>query len=140
MMTKRLLVVLAALSLLLGGVACSENARDDAAEVAEDAADSVEDTARDAADKVEDIVNDRSVDIDDFSYSPARQKITVGTEVTWVNDGEVDHTVTSDDDAFASEQIASDEEFSHRFTQKGEYEYHCENHPDQMKGSVVVSG
>jgi plastocyanin len=139
---KRVFVVLAALLVVVGGVGCS---KDEASDVAGDTADAVEsaaadaaDAAGDAADRAEDVVNDRNVEIDDFYFEPKTRTVKVGTEVTWVSDGDAAHTVTSDTDAFDSDQIESDEEFSFRFTQKGTYAYHCENHPDQMKGKVVV--
>ena len=138
---KRVSVLLAVLALLFGA-ACS---REEAGDVAGDTADTIEDAAKDAADEVgdaadraEDVIDDVNVDIDDFSFSPKERTVKLGGEVTWVNDGEAPHTVTSDTDAFDSDQIEADDEFSHRFTQKGSYEYHCENHPDRMKGTVVV--
>jgi plastocyanin len=132
------LLCLGLLLVFAGG--CSKDAQDEAGQVAKDAAKTVEEGAKTAADRAEDVVNDRTVVIDDFLFRPDSRKVTVGTEVTWVNHGSVAHTVTSDNDAFDSGQIEVDKEFSNRFTQKGKYAYHCENHPDQMKGSIVVGG
>ncbi len=132
---RRLLIVIAAVTVSLGAVACGE-AADDASDVAEDAADAVED----AADRAEDVVNDRNVTIRDNKYDPSSRTISVGTEITWVNRGENPHTVTSDNDVFETdENLGTDEEFSHRFTQAGTYDYHCELHgADVMSGTIVV--
>jgi plastocyanin len=132
---RRLLIVFAVGALSLSAVACG-----DAGDEARDAADEVADSAREAADRAEDVVNDRNVTIRDNRYEPTSRTITVGTEVTWVNRGENPHTVTSDNDSFESdENLGTDDEFSHRFTQSGTYDYHCEVHgADVMSGTIVV--
>lgn len=143
---KKLRVLLIAAALLLGGVACSEDTQNEAEQVAEDAADAaregaedVGEAAQEGADRAEDIVNDRTVNIDDNAFEPLDREIKVGTEVTWVNQDDVQHTVTAEDGAFESDELDEGDEFSHRFIAEGTYDYYCEIHgKDTMSGSVTV--
>lgn len=141
---KRALIVLLSVSLAFGAIACNtDEAEDTAGEVAddvEDAAKDAADEARDAADRAEDIVNDRNVDIDNFAYEPKKLTVTRGTEVTWVNQDDVPHTVTSDKgNALDSEELTEGDEFSERFLEDGTFTYHCEVHgKDRMSGTIVV--
>jgi plastocyanin len=84
-------------------------------------------------------VNDRTVNIDNFAFEPAKRTVKVGTEVTWVNQDDTNHTVTEKDKAFESEELAENEEFSHRFTAAGVYNYYCKIHgKDRMSGEITV--
>lgn len=143
----RLRVLFVSVLLILGSVACSGDAGDTAEDVADavesaagDVADRAEDVAEDAADRAEDVVNDRNVDIDNFAYEPKTLTVKRGTEVTWVNQDDAPHTVTSDEGgALDSEQLEEGDEFSERFLEQGTYAYHCEVHgKDRMSGKVVV--
>ncbi len=143
---KRVFIVFAALTLVSGGVACSEqdeqtarDVADEAEDAAEDAAERAGDAANEAADRAEDVVNDRTVNIDDNAFEPDRLTVSVGTEVTWVNQDDVQHTVTADDDGFESDELDEGDEFSNRFTDDGTFDYHCEIHgEDTMSGTIVV--
>jgi plastocyanin len=136
---RRVLIAFAVAALSLGAAACGD-AGDDVRDAAEEAADEAGDAARDAADRAEDVVNDRNVTIRDNRYEPSSRTISVGTEITWINRGDNPHTVTSDNDVFETdENLGTDDEFSHRFTQAGTYDYHCEVHgEDEMSGTIVV--
>jgi plastocyanin len=73
-----------------------------------------------------------------YSYSPKTVYVNVGESVTWTNDSDAPHTVTSDSgDELASENLAEDDTFDHTFSATGTFAYHCTIH-DYMKGSVVV--
>jgi plastocyanin len=141
---RRVPVLLVVIALLFGAVACSaDEAQDtagDVADEAEDAAQDAADAAQGAADRAEDVVNDRGVDIDNFAYEPKTLTVTRGTEVTWVNQDDAPHTVTSDEgDALDSEQLGEGDEFSERFLEDGTFAYHCEVHgKDRMSGKIVV--
>lgn len=140
---KRLSVVFACLALAFAGVACSEADREEAAEdireAGEEALEEGREAAEGAADRAEDVINDRQVRIDDFTFDPQSRTVKTGTEVTWINRDSAPHTVTADNGSFESEELATDEEFSFRFTQAGTYDYHCEIHgKDRMSGTVVV--
>lgn len=133
---KRPFVFAVALALLLGGVACS---REEAGDTASDVYEEAKDSTREAADRAEDVINDRTIEIKDIAFNPKTRTVKVGTEVTWLNHDAVTHTVTADNDAFDSDNIAGTKEFSFRFTQSGEYAYHCEIHgKERMSAKVVV--
>ena len=77
------------------------------------------------------------VKIDNFSFGPAAITVAAGTTVTWTNRDDIPHTVVSDDKAFKSKAMDTDEKFSFTFTKPGTYGYFCSIHP-KMTGKVVV--
>jgi len=78
------------------------------------------------------------VSIEDFAFSPANIVVEVGTTVTWTNDDDVGHTVTSDDgDELDSALFRRGETYSHTFGTEGTFAYHCRPHSN-MKGLVTV--
>jgi plastocyanin len=87
----------------------------------------------------------------DKAYSPNPVYIKVGDMVTWANDDNTPHTVTSgiglSDPNVGKEfnsspgpntLIAPSQTFSHMFTAAGEFAYFCETHPT-MVGKVIVT-
>jgi plastocyanin len=78
-----------------------------------------------------------SVSIVNMSFSPATLSVTVGTTVTWTNNDNMTHTVTSDTTAFDSGNLTVGSKYTKVFSVAGTYEYHCTIHPT-MKGSIVV--
>ncbi|HME69322.1 MAG TPA: cupredoxin domain-containing protein [Myxococcota bacterium] len=72
-----------------------------------------------------------------FGFLPSTLTVPRGTIVTWVNDDELPHTVTSTEGAFASQAIHSDESFLFRFDAPGTYTYLSGFQP-QMTGRIVV--
>ena len=77
------------------------------------------------------------VKIDNFSFGPVALTVAVGTSVTWTNRDDIPHTVVSDDKAFRSKVLDTDEKFSFTFTKPGTYGYFCSIHP-KMTGKVMV--
>ena len=77
------------------------------------------------------------VKIDNFSFGPATLTVSAGTTVTWINRDDIPHTVVSDDKAFKSKVLDTDEKFSYTFATAGTYPYFCSVHP-KMTGKVVV--
>jgi plastocyanin len=76
--------------------------------------------------------------IANFAFAPDTLTVPVGTEVTWVNQDDVPHTVTSDDrTTFASDLLDTDDTFSHTFDAPGTFGYFCSVHP-MMTATVVV--
>jgi plastocyanin len=65
--------------------------------------------------------------------------IAKGDTVVWTNRMNAKHTVTADDGAFDSGQLAKDQSFSRVFDTAGTIPYHCNNHPTQMTGTVTVT-
>jgi plastocyanin len=78
-----------------------------------------------------------AVKIDNFSFSPATITVPVGTTVRWTNRDDIPHTVVSDDRAFKSKALDTDEAFTYTFTKPGTYSYFCSIHP-KMVAKVVV--
>lgn len=77
------------------------------------------------------------VKIDNFSFMPPDITVAPGTIVTWVNQDDVPHTVTSTTDLFKSKALDTDDKFSFTFDKSGTYEYYCSIHP-KMAAKVIV--
>jgi plastocyanin len=72
------------------------------------------------------------------TFSPAAITVKVGTTVTWTNNDNVRHTVTSSNGAFTSSaDLFFDDAYSFTFTSVGSYPYFCSVHP-HMTGTVTV--
>lgn len=76
-------------------------------------------------------------DQNSWGYEPAKVEVEVGTTVTWVNNGAQTHTVTDDDGAFDSGDMAPGDKFTYTFKKAGVFNYNCTPHP-WMKGTVSV--
>jgi plastocyanin len=74
----------------------------------------------------------------DNRFEPPTLTVRPGTTVRWTNRGKHTHTVTSDKGDWGSNEMGPAAVFSHTFTKAGTYTYHCEVHPEQMRGTVVV--
>ena len=77
-------------------------------------------------------------DQNSWGYKPKDVDIEVGTTVTWVNNGAQTHTVTDDDGAFDSGDMAPGDKFTFTFKKAGVYNYKCTPHP-WMTGKITVS-
>lgn len=77
-------------------------------------------------------------------FNPSNLKIKPSTTVSWINDDNLPHTVTSGNletgptGEFDSSIINSQGEFDHTFEKQGVYGYYCTIHP-WMVGQVIVS-
>lgn len=78
-----------------------------------------------------------SIKIDNFSFTPATVNIPVGTTVRWTNADDIPHTVVSDDKAFKSKALDTDDQFAFTFAKPGTYTYFCGLHP-KMTAKIVV--
>ena len=72
-----------------------------------------------------------------FTFVPARLTVKAGTTVTWRNEDDIPHTVTSAARLFKSKALDTDDSFSFTFTEPGTYEYFCSLHP-RMTATIVV--
>jgi plastocyanin len=91
--------------------------------------------------------NAATVAIADYSYTPSALTIKAGTTVTWTNNGQAGHTVTSDGGGgFASGTLSgsmtdpyggmtSGGTYAATFSTPGTYPYHCAIH-----GAALMSG
>ena len=82
---------------------------------------------------------DATVTIDNFTFAPQALKVSPGTRVIWINRDDIPHTIVSSNGprAFKSPPLDTDEKFSMRFDQRGEYRYFCSIHP-MMTATIVV--
>ena len=95
--------------------------------------------------------NTLNVNMENFVFSPSSIKIKAGDTVTWTNNDDVPHTVTSisrvscepptlcmDRNLFVSGPLDKDyQTYQFTFLQPGTYEYTCDFHTS-MKGTVIV--
>jgi len=77
------------------------------------------------------------VKVDNFSFGPESVTVPVNSTVTWVNHDDVPHVIASNDGAFKSKALDTDEKFSYTFTKAGTYSYYCSIHP-KMVGKIIV--
>jgi plastocyanin len=79
------------------------------------------------------------------TFSPASIQVVLGTTVTWTNQDDVPHTVTlspvviSSSDNSESGLLYPGQSFSYTFTSQGSFQYHCQEHPFSMSGTVIVT-
>ena len=78
-----------------------------------------------------------TVEIMNFMFMPGSLTVPVGTTVTWKFDDSTDHTVSADDNSFASSPMANGQTFTHTFSAAGTVAYHCSIHPF-MKATIIV--
>lgn len=74
------------------------------------------------------------------AYTPSALTVTVGQAVTWLNQDDVPHTVTTTSAPvkFDSGVFAKGKSFSYTFTAPGVYKYYCAVHPN-MTGAITVT-
>ena len=78
-----------------------------------------------------------SVSIGNFTFKTQVLTVKPGTTVTWTNDDDIPHTVTSTTGAFKSKVLDSGDRFSFTFAKPGQFGYFCSLHP-HMTGTVIV--
>jgi len=81
-----------------------------------------------------------SVQIAGFAFAPQAITVTAGDSITWTNQDEAPHTVTtsSGPQTISSPSLSKGQSFTFRFTVPGTYSYYCAVHPD-MRAQVVVN-
>ena len=79
------------------------------------------------------------VHITSAGYDPVWLNVPAGSDVTWVNQDAVTHTVTANDGSFNSGDIPAGGTYGQKFTVIDDYAYHCQYHPNE-KGMVDVKG
>jgi len=75
-----------------------------------------------------------------FTFDPTPLTIHVGDNVTWTNNANTVHTVTSDStsgESFVSAALSKGETYTHQFNKNGTFTYHCSIHPT-MTGTIIV--
>ncbi len=83
-----------------------------------------------------------TISADEFLFDATFLKIKKGTKVTWVNNGNIEHDVTSDDNSpksgLGSPLLSSGDTYEFTFDEAGIYEYFCTPHFTQMRGVITV--
>jgi plastocyanin len=80
-----------------------------------------------------------AVDIENFAFVPSNLRVTVGTIVTWTNQDDASHTVTSEDGAtFDSGPFGQGMTFQFTAEAPGTYAYVCQIHPF-MRATLTVT-
>lgn len=81
-----------------------------------------------------------SVQIVNFAFAPQVITIASGDSITWTNQDEAPHTVTttSGPRSISSPMLSKGQSFTYTFTASGTYSYYCAVHPD-MRAQVVVN-
>jgi amicyanin len=81
----------------------------------------------------------KQISIVNFKYVPDTLTVPAGAAVTWTNQDDMPHTVTSNvkPRVLDSEALDTDARFSYVFTEPGTYDYLCTIHP-KMAGRVIV--
>ena len=79
-----------------------------------------------------------SITAEDFQFSPPSLTVPSGeSSITVTNEGSVEHSFTLDDDS-VSEDVEPGESVTVTVDLTADAGFHCEYHPDQMKGTLSV--
>ena len=86
---------------------------------------------------------DATVSIKTFKFRPDTVLVRTGVAVTWTNDDEIEHTVTSDSAGPSRAKLdgalnGKGATYRASFTKPGVYAYHCDRH-QFMRGVVRVT-
>jgi plastocyanin len=79
------------------------------------------------------------VKIGNFTFEPAIVTVTAGTQIKWINEDDVPHTVTGSDPGspLHSAALDTDDSYAVILSGAGTYKYFCAIHP-HMVGTIVV--
>jgi plastocyanin len=74
-----------------------------------------------------------------YRFDPAVITVPVGTTVTWTNDDDFTHSVRLADDGGKVMVMKPGETATFTFDKAGTHHYDCSFHPQNMKGTVIVT-
>jgi quinohemoprotein ethanol dehydrogenase len=74
---------------------------------------------------------------DEYAFSVYRARVKVGTQVLWVNNGRMTHTVTAEDGSWTTGPLAPLQAGAIVFNKAGSYAYVCKDHP-WAKAELIV--
>jgi len=83
------------------------------------------------------VTNGSAVTMSMTAFAPGSISVPAGTTVTWTNNDNMVHTVTSNTGDFDSGNVQPGGTFSHTFTATGTFNYKCLIHAN-MTGVVIV--
>ena len=83
-----------------------------------------------------------TINIQTFQFQPKQIEIKAGSQVTWINQDDIRHTVTSGtpenkDGRFDANLAGKGAKFSFTFVQPGTYSFFCDRH-QHMRGEIAV--
>ena len=83
-----------------------------------------------------------TINIQTFQFQPKQLEVKAGATVTWVNQDDIRHTVTSGapdnkDGRFDATLAGKGTKFSFTFSQPGTYTFFCDRH-QHMRGEITV--
>lgn len=131
--SRSLLVALSVASVALVAAACGGDATEESSPTPSGA----------AATQPSAAASGSAVSVKTFKFDPTPLKVVSGTKVTWTNNDEILHTITSGapaqaDGKFDGQLSGQGTSFSFTFATPGTYSYFCDRH-NGMRGEVVVS-
>ena len=74
-----------------------------------------------------------------YRFDPKAITVAAGSAVTWSNEDDFPHNVTLLDGSKEKRSLPVGQSATITFADKGTFHYECSIHPQQMKGSVVVT-
>ena len=80
---------------------------------------------------------DQTVTIKDFTFDPSTLTISGSTSIEVVNQDDTEHSFTLDDDS-VSQDVEGGESATVTIDPAASIGWHCEYHPDTMKGTITV--
>jgi plastocyanin len=80
---------------------------------------------------------DQTITIKDFTFDPSTLTVSGSTTIELVNQDDTEHSFTLDDDS-ASQDVEAGETATVTIDPAASIGWHCEYHPDTMKGSITV--
>ena len=81
---------------------------------------------------------DQTITIKDFAFDPSTLTISGSTTIEVVNQDDTEHSFTLDDDS-VSQDVEGGESATVTIAPTASIGWHCEYHPDTMKGTITVS-
>jgi len=84
-------------------------------------------------------VNGQRYASDEYAFNPIRARIKEGSEVSWINNGRLIHTIVAQDGSWTTGSIKPGQQASVRFDKAGTYLYNCKEHPWSI-GQLIVEG
>lgn len=80
------------------------------------------------------------VSISEDGFYPQTMRVSPNTAVTWLNEDEVPHSIssTADENLNSSESFGSQDSYGYTFTETGTYEYFDPVDKNVFKGMVIV--
>ncbi|MDB6040974.1 MAG: hypothetical protein JWM99_4815 [Verrucomicrobiales bacterium] len=84
-----------------------------------------------------------TIQMQNISFVPPNQTVSVGDTVTWMNSDPIQHTTTSGqvpstDGIWNSGLLSGGQSFSHTFASSGSFPYFCQVHTTLMTGGITV--